>query len=73
MRPLSLAAIFASVASLLLGLVNALHHAGTLDATGAANTPLVTLLAESLIPGFIGFACLTAAWLCVAVALRKAP
>jgi hypothetical protein len=30
------------------------------------------MLAEAMIPSFVGFACLTVAWLCVAAAIRRA-
>jgi hypothetical protein len=30
------------------------------------------LLAEAVVPSFVGFACLTVAWLCVAAAIRRA-
>jgi len=68
MRPLSLAAIFAAASNVLLGLANALHAFGT----PRAGTPHVgILLAEAMIPGFVGFAFLTVAWLCVALAVRR--
>ena len=73
MRPLSLAGIFAAVSSLLLGLANALEAIGA--PTGADTTatlpPAAKMLAEALVPSFVGFACLTVAWLCVAVAIRR--
>lgn len=72
MRPLSLAAIFASVSNLLLGLVNALVYIGrTAPGTSASPVPAAIVLAETAIPSFIGFACLTAAWLCVAVGVKR--
>jgi hypothetical protein len=72
MRPLSLAGIFAAVSSLLLGMTNALEaisRSGTDVATGFK--PAASMLAEAMIPSFVGFACLTVAWLCVAAAIRK--
>ena len=72
MRPLSLAAIFASVSTLLLGVANALMYVGrTAPASSAAVVPAAVVLAETVIPSFIGFACLTVAWLSVAVGVRK--
>ena len=72
MRPLSLAGIFASVSSLLLGLANALYGIAT---TSPGERPAYQLasamLAEAVIPCFIGFASLTVAWLCVAIGTRK--
>lgn len=74
MRPLSLAGIFAAVSSLLLGLVNALEAIGAPRGSDAtANFPQAArMLAEAMIPSFVGFACLTVAWLCVAAAIRRA-
>lgn len=71
MRPLSLASVFGSIASLLLGLINSLYASGRAAATNPQLPPLGTLLAEALVHPFVGFACLTAAWLLVAAAFRK--
>lgn len=72
MRPLSLAAIFSAAANLVLGLANAFHAWGAPPrVTPMTIPPLGIMLAEALIPAFIGFAFLTVAWLCVAVAIRK--
>lgn len=73
MRPLSLAAIFASVSTLLLGIANALLYIGkTASGAAAAGQPAAaTILAEAVVPSFVGFACLTASWLAVAIAVRK--
>ena len=68
LRRLSLAAVFAAVASLLLGLANALEAIGRAD---ASLPPAARMLAETLVPSFVGFACLMLAWLCVAVANRR--
>jgi hypothetical protein len=72
MRPLSLAAIFSAVSSLLLGLANALAAIGGsgTDRAGSFGPP-ARMLAEAIIPSFVGFACLTVAWLCVAAATRR--
>src|SRR5262249_33753362 len=71
MRPLSLAAIFAALAGLCLGLAISLvginRHA--LDANLAGYAAQV--FAESVIPTFVSFALLTAAWLVVAVGMRR--
>jgi hypothetical protein len=72
MRPLSLAAIFASVSLLLLGVVNALVYIGRTTSGGSGSpVPATVALAEALVPSFIGFACLTVAWICVAVGVRR--
>jgi hypothetical protein len=70
MRPLSLASTFSAIASLLLGVANAVHYMGTADAgTTTSIRPLVAL-AEAIIPSFIAFTFLAAAWVCVAVGMR---
>jgi hypothetical protein len=69
MRPLSLAAIFAGLSSLLLGLANA-FMAGA-RAAQSAHPPFLQMVAESLIPAFMAFSFLTVAWVCVAIATRR--
>jgi hypothetical protein len=72
MRPLSLAGIFASISNLLLGLANGLYSLGRVSPGGQTGYQLAgPILAEVLIPSFIGFASLTVAWLCVAIGTRK--
>jgi hypothetical protein len=71
MRPMSLAGIFAAVSSLLLGMANALEAISRSGADSAGFTPAASMLAEAMIPSFMGFACLTVAWLCVAAAIRR--
>ena len=71
LRPLSLAAIFAAVANLLAGAANALQAIGA-PSGQQTMPPAAVLLSESMIPSFIGFACLTVTWLCAAVAIRRA-
>jgi hypothetical protein len=71
MRPLSLSAIFAATANLLLGLANAFHAWGSPPRPDFTMPPLGVLLAESLIPAFVGFAFLTIGWLSIAVGIRK--
>ena len=72
MRPISLAGIFAAVSSLLLGMANALEAISRSGADSAGFKPAASMLAEAMIPSFMGFACLTVAWLCVAAAIRRA-
>ena len=69
MRPLSLAAIFACVGSTVLGLVNVFVGMGKGQAVHIAFIGL----AESLVPVFLGFGTLAAAWLCVAVGMWRRP
>jgi hypothetical protein len=72
MRPLSLAGIFAGVCSLLVGIANgvrALTMANVSDPERLRFAALV--LSETVIPTFVAFACLTVAWFCVAIGMRK--
>ena len=72
MRPLSLAAIFAGVSNLFLGLANALH--GVANAGDSANIQFAAVgLSEAAIFPFAAFACLTLAWLSVAIGMRRQP
>jgi hypothetical protein len=72
MRPLSLATIFAALSGSALGLLNVLRGMGMTD-TGAFSRVSAIGLAESLVPIFFGFGCLTVAWLCVALGLWRRP
>ena len=71
MRPLSLAGIFSAVAGLFLAIANSLvainRHAADPNLIGYA----AEVFAESTIPAFVSFAFLTAAWLVVAVGMRR--
>lgn len=69
MRPLSLAAIFASLCGLVSGTVSILRGVA---ASATMNWNLVTIgTAEALVPLFVACACLTVGWLSVAVGLRR--
>jgi hypothetical protein len=72
MRPLSLAAIFAGSCGLLSGLINGLRLIAISD-TPIPSRRVALWGAESLMPLFIAFGCLTVAWLCAATALRRHP
>jgi hypothetical protein len=70
MRPLSLAAIFAALCTLVSG------AAAVLRGIGATPGPIsrgsvAHGMSESLIPMFVAFACLTVGWLAVAVGMRR--
>lgn len=77
MRPTSLAGIFAAIAGTSLGFVNILHGIGATGRFSPESYRLIALgAAEALVPAFFGFACLSVAWLLVAVGLsreRRAP
>lgn len=72
MRPLSLATVFSAVAGVAIGFVNALRFVSHADEM--AFTQAVAMgVADSLVPLFFGFGCLTIAWLCVTVGLARRP
>jgi type IV secretory pathway protease TraF len=71
MRPVSLAAIFATISGLLGGWIALLS---SLPATPDGHIPVVSLylgLAESLSVGFVSFGLLAAAWMLVAVGVVR--
>ena len=71
MRPLTLAAIFAAIAGLFLSIANSMlginRHAADPNLTGYA----AQVFAESTIPSFVSFSLLGAAWLVVAIGMRR--
>ena len=72
MRPLSLATIFAAISGTMLGLLNVLRGIGIAETAEFSRVSAIGL-AESLVPVFFGFGCLTVAWLCVALGLWRRP
>ena len=70
MRPLSLAAIFAALSGSALGMLNVLRGMGMSQTVDFSRISAIGL-AESLVPIFFSFGCLTAAWLCVALGLWR--
>jgi hypothetical protein len=72
MRPLSLATIFAAISGVALGLLNVLRGIGLHPEADFTQVSAIGF-AESLVPVFVGFGCLTIAWLCVAVGLWRRP
>jgi hypothetical protein len=71
LRPLSLAAIFAALCSMSVGMATALK--GPADAGLSLESMRIMLagLSEALIPPFVAFAFLSVAWLLAAVGLRR--
>jgi hypothetical protein len=72
MRPLTLAAIFSALCSFVLAVTNGFQTVSTmnaLDLTGVRHVAVV--MTEGLPPVVASFACLTAAWACVAIGVRK--
>jgi hypothetical protein len=72
MRPLSLATVFAAIAGVTLGLINQLMFV-IRNEPMAFSRVIAIGLAESLVPLFFGFGCLTVAWLCVTLGLWRRP
>jgi hypothetical protein len=71
MRPLSLAGMFAGITGGVLGFINVLRFVWTRELTAQTYKVMAVGAAESLVPVFVGFACLTAAWLLVAVGMGR--
>lgn len=71
MRPLSLAGLFAALSGTVLGLINALMPLWRQGFTPDAYKIVAVGGAEALVSAFVGFACLTAAWLLVAVGMGR--
>jgi len=72
MRPLTLAAIFSALCSFVLALANVARMASSikgLDLDGIHR--LGAVLSEGLAPVVACFACLTVAWACVALGMRR--
>ena len=70
MRPLSLASIFSGLSGCAIGLINALRMAA-MENIPLTSPGAVIGIAESLVPLLVAFGSLTAAWLLVAVGLRR--
>lgn len=73
MRPLSLATIFAALCTFSVGIANILSGiAATGNFTATAWHAVLMGTAETFVPLFGAFGCLTVAWVLVAVGLRRA-
>jgi hypothetical protein len=70
MRPVSLAGIFAALAGFLAGAVSILRMIG-ISETSIESRRIALGFAEALVPPFVAFGCLTVAWLCAALGLRR--
>ena len=72
MRPVSLAAIFAALTGVFNGFITILRGiAVTSNLTVSAWQHIAFGAAEALVSVFFGFACLTVAWLLVALGMRR--
>jgi hypothetical protein len=69
MRPISLAGIFNGLSGSVLGFMNVLRW----YANNNEPSPRIMAVgaAESLVTLFVAFGCLTVAWLCVALGMRR--
>jgi hypothetical protein len=69
-RTLSLATVFSALSGTTLGFLNGLEYVARKQPAGF--TPALAMgFAESLIPVFFGFGCLTVTWLCVTFGLWR--
>lgn len=71
MRPISLAGLFGGLSGLASALVHTLRNIAVSEPIRWHLVALGT--AEAFVPLYIGFSCLTVAWICVAVGLRRQP
>lgn len=72
MRPLSLAGLFAAMAGGVVGFLHVLRGiAVTPEFTQEAYSRIAAGASESLVPTFVGFACLSVAWLLVAAGMSR--
>jgi hypothetical protein len=72
MRTLSLATVFAAVASLAVGFINELRFISRSE-TVTFSRQVAMGIAEGLVPPFFDFGCLTVGWLCVTLGLWRRP
>jgi hypothetical protein len=71
-RPLTLAAIFSALCSLVLATTNGLLTIGRATSLDPASIRLAAVVVtEGLAPVIASFACMTAAWACVAIGMRR--
>ena len=70
MRPISLVGIFNGLTGAMLGFMNVLRSYGIHDPPPPLRIMAIGA-AESLVTLFVGFGCLTVAWLCVALGMRR--
>src|SRR5262245_9874479 len=71
MRPLSLAGLFAALTGTALGFINVFVGLAKRGFTTEMYTISAVGSAESLVPLFLGFGCLTVSWLLVAAGMGR--
>jgi len=73
MRPLSLAGIFGALTGVFCGFIAVLRGIGATSTLTSDSWRRIAIGAgEALVPVFFGFACLTVAWILVALGMRRA-
>lgn len=70
MRPISLAGIFSGLCGAMLGFINVFRGYAIHDPPPPLRIMMLGA-AESMVSLFVAFGCLTAAWLCVALGMRR--
>ena len=70
MRPISLVGIFSGLTGAVLGLMNSLIWLAN-NESESSHRVMAVGVAESLVTLFVSFGCLTVAWLCVALGMRR--
>jgi hypothetical protein len=71
MRPLSLAGLFAALSGTAIGFINTLVYLGKRGFAVESYAIAAVGTAESLVTLFVGFACMTVAWLLVAAGMGR--
>jgi len=71
MRPLSLAGLFAALSGGVLGFINVLRYVWAHELNAETYRVMTVGAAESMVTVFVGFACLTVAWLLVAIGMGR--
>lgn len=72
MRPISLAGIFSGLAGAMVGFMNVLRWYAMHEPPPEPRMMAIGA-AEALVTLFVSFGCLTVAWLCVALGMRRNP
>jgi hypothetical protein len=72
MRPMSLAGIFSGLTGTMLGFMNVLRWYA-MDEPPPEARMMAIGAAEALVTLFVAFGCLTVAWLCIALGMRRTP
>jgi hypothetical protein len=72
MRPLTLAAIFSALCSFVLAVTNGFLMIGDASSLDPGRIRLAAVVVtEGMAPVIASFACMTAAWACVAIGMRR--